>query len=65
MPVLKIKNNDVWETISGASSNHHTHSVNDIIDFPSVTEDDNGKFMVVIDGKWAAETVPNAEEANF
>ena len=32
---------------------------------PSVTAADNGKFMTVVNGAWAAETVPNAEEASF
>lgn len=31
----------------------------------AVTASDNGKFMRVVDGKWAAVTVPNAEEASF
>ena len=64
MPVLKVKNNDVWETISGASSSH-THSTNDILDFPFVDNKDNGKFMMVVDGKWAATTIPSAEDGVF
>jgi hypothetical protein len=32
---------------------------------PSVTTDDNGKFMRVVNGVWAASTIPNAEEATF
>ena len=32
---------------------------------PAVTSDDNGKFMTVVDGAWAAEAIPNAEEASF
>lgn len=32
---------------------------------PSVTAADNGKFMTVVNGTWAAEAVPNAEEASF
>ena len=32
---------------------------------PSVTAADNGKFMTVINGAWAVEAVPNAEEASF
>lgn len=30
-----------------------------------VTSDDNGKFLRVVDGAWAAVSVPNAEEASF
>ena len=32
---------------------------------PSVTASDNGKFLRVVNGSWAAATIPNAEEANF
>lgn len=32
---------------------------------PSVTTADNGKFMTVVNGAWAAEEVPDAEEASF
>lgn len=32
---------------------------------PSVTTSDNGKFLRVVDGAWAATTVPNAEEVSF
>lgn len=32
---------------------------------PDVTTADNGKFLRVVEGQWAAATVPNAEEASF
>lgn len=32
---------------------------------PVVTADDNGKFLRVVNGAWAAATVPSAEEASF
>ena len=32
---------------------------------PSVTTQDNGKFLRVVNGKWVAASVPNAEEASF
>lgn len=32
---------------------------------PDVTTADNGKFLRVVEGQWAASTVPNAEEASF
>lgn len=35
------------------------------IGLPAVTAEDNGKFARVVDGAWAAETVPTAEEASF
>ena len=31
----------------------------------SVTSDDNGKFLRVVDGVWAAATVPNANGESF
>lgn len=44
-------------------------SYNDLTDkptqLPSVTSSDNGAFLRVVDGAWAATTVPNAEEASF
>ena len=35
------------------------------IGLPAVTAEDNGKFARVVDGAWAAETVPTAEEVGF
>lgn len=32
---------------------------------PAVNEDDNGKFLRVVDGAWAKMTIPSAEEAVF
>lgn len=32
---------------------------------PAVTEADNGKFARVVNGAWAADAVPTAEEASF
>lgn len=32
---------------------------------PSVTTEDNGKFLRVVDGTWAAVFVPSAEEVTF
>lgn len=34
-------------------------------DLPSVTASDNGKFLRVVNGAWAAQTVPSAEGASF
>ena len=33
--------------------------------FPTVTTEDNGKFLRVVNGAWVAVSVPNAEEASF
>lgn len=38
---------------------------NEIAVLTSVTEEDNGKFMRVVGGEWAAVAIPNAEEASF
>lgn len=35
------------------------------IGLPAVTEADNGKFARVVNGAWAADAVPTAEEASF
>jgi hypothetical protein len=32
---------------------------------PSVTTEDNGKFLMVVDGEWAPASVPNLEEVSF
>lgn len=32
---------------------------------PTVSSDDNGKILTVVDGVWQAVTLPNAEEASF
>lgn len=32
---------------------------------PEVSTQDNGKFLKVVNGAWAAVSVPNAEEASF
>ena len=35
------------------------------ISVPKVTTTDNGKFLRVVEGQWAASTVPNAESNVF
>lgn len=37
----------------------------DMVSIPDVTAEDNGKFLRVVNGAWAASTVPNAEKASF
>ena len=38
----------------------------DIADIvPAVTTDDDGKFMVVVNGKWKAESMQEAEQVTF
>lgn len=38
---------------------------NSVISLPEVTTADNGKFLRVVGGAWAAVNLPNAEEASF
>ena len=52
MPVLKVYKNGVWEDVAGASG--HTHTKNDITDFPSSLPADGGNADTV-DGKHADE----------
>lgn len=37
----------------------------DDLDVPAVTTDDNGKFLRVVNGAWAAEALPSAEGGSF
>lgn len=39
--------------------------INEKMQAVSVTSDDNGKFLRVVDGVWAADTVPNANGVSF
>ena len=32
---------------------------------PEVTTDDNGKFLRVVEGEWAADSIPNARGVSF
>lgn len=37
----------------------------DVDMMPEVTSEDNGKLLMVVDGKWAVVELPNAKEATF
>lgn len=43
----------------------YVSEVVDDLDVPAVTTDDNGKFLRVVNGAWAAEALPNAEGGAF
>lgn len=43
----------------------YVSDVVDDLDVPAVTTDDNGKFLRVVNGAWAAEALPNAEGGAF
>ena len=52
MPVLKVKKNGVWQEIAGVSG--HTHTIDDITNFPSGLPA-NGGNADTLDGKHASE----------
>lgn len=58
MPVLKIKNNGVWEDVAGASG--HTHEIDDIVNFPSSLPADGGDADT-LDGKHAEDFASSEE----
>lgn len=43
----------------------YVSDVVDDLDVPAVTTDDNGKFLRVVNGAWAAVVLPNAEGGAF
>ena len=42
-----------------------SHAEDTAIHLPTVTADDNGKFLCVVNGAWAAVSYPNAEDSTF
>ena len=58
MPVLKIKNNGIWEQVSGIPD--HTHVIDDITDFPTSLPA-NGGNADTVDGKHASDFASAAE----
>lgn len=48
-----------------ASHDNASHAENTAIHLPTVTADDNGKFLCVVNGAWAAVSYPNAEDSTF
>lgn len=58
MPVLKIKNNGVWEQVGGIPD--HTHVIDDITDFPTSLPA-NGGNADTVDGKHASDFASAAE----
>lgn len=51
--------------VIGFDANGNAVAQDMLSDMPEVTTADNGKFLRVINGDWAAATVPNAEEVAF
>lgn len=61
-------NGNAWfagEVYIGGTGQDDPNAVKLSAGTPTVTTADNGKFLRVIDGAWAAATVPNAEEVSF
>lgn len=52
-------------TVTLTSSNNTTSTFTIDKELPTVTTGNNGDFLRVVNGAWAAATVPNAEEASF
>lgn len=58
--------NDIFDlTLNGANASTVTRYDKDIALLPTVTSADNGKFLRVVSGAWAAAAVPNAESNSF
>ena len=55
------KANDALET----AKEYTTTQINNMVKVPAVSDSDNGKFLRVVSGVWAAVAIPNAEEASF
>jgi hypothetical protein len=64
------------EQLNTKADSDHTHNISDVANLqgqldalyaviPTVTTSDNGKFLRVVNGVWAATTVPNAEGVKF
>lgn len=52
---------------NGAPTKWKSVDINTLINalLPPVTEADNGKILMVVDGVWTAVALPSAEEASF
>lgn len=58
--------NDIFDLkLNGTNACTVTRYDKDIALLPTVTSADNGKFLRVVSGAWAAATVPNAESNSF
>lgn len=54
MPLMKVKQDGVWVDVNGAFVHAHTHTTNDIINFPQ-SMPANGGDADTLDGKHASE----------
>ena len=60
-----VKNNRIRFCVMRGTSGKPTYSSVPISGLPTVTASDNGKFLRVVGGAWAADAVPSAESASF
>lgn len=58
-----IKN--LIDTALETSKSYTDQVVSEIESIPKVSEDDNGAFLRVVNGKWAVTQIPNVEEGEF
>lgn len=57
---------ETWVTNKGYQTAAQVQTaISDVRQLPVVSESDNGKFLRVVSGAWAAVTVPSAETASF
>jgi hypothetical protein len=66
IPAIQGEKGDPYE-LTDADKLEIVNAVLDAIpnELPEVAEADNGKFLMVSEGTWAAVAVPSAEEAVF
>ena len=53
------------EVYDGSEAKDMTEAIRNISCLPTVSSDNNGSFLRVVDGKWAISTITNAEEVSF
>ena len=57
---------ETWVTNKGYQTAAQVQTaISGVRQLPAVSADDNGKFLRVVSGAWAAATVPSAETASF
>ena len=51
--------------LSAIKAERNAQGTNENSRIPTVTTADNGKFLMVVDGEWAAVTIQDASEVEF
>lgn len=57
--------NPVQNKVISEKINELTLTINDKESLPTVTSENNGQFLMVVDGTWASVTIENAEGGSF